>query len=628
VSDVIWLDPAAAAAPIGGKARSLLRLAAAGLPVPPALVVTAELDRDLPGDFEGALAAGLRALDPDPAARFSVRSSAEIEDRGGALGAGIFASRVGVARADVAAAAREVLASARAPGALAYAARRGLEAADLRMAVLIHPYTPGDAAGTAAFDPAAQREPLIELAEGSGGELHAAARAAVEGAARALAAADGAVEIEWVATDDAVRFLQLRPYQAPRPARWSGDAELAALPGGPWRWDAAHNPLPLSPAQAGLVAFVDGRCRLPFRQRVVRGYLFVSRAEAPTAPPPLVDPRQALAGLDDAFEQRAPPANLEEVLTGFAAIYEPLYAVVQPAAVAARAALGELLRAAGRPEAELGALLAGAPSLAAERAARAGDVAAYLALFGDEAPVWDVAVPTYAEDPSPIAHTHPSVAARAPAPPVTPPAWRPVLAAAREAAAVLEDDDVLYARVQAAVRDALLCEGERLRARGVLERADDVFWLPLEDVRRDARGEAPLAPAQAARAVAEARATHARALADPPPLGAPGANAGEGLARGLGASSGRAVGRVHLYPSAAAPAPDAVVIARTLLPTELPLIACAALVVETGGALDHVAAQARERGVPAVVGAAGACAAFRDGERVLVDGDLGLVVRL
>jgi len=76
------------------------------------------------------------------------------------------------------------------------------------------------------------------------------------------------------------------------------------------------------------------------------------------------------------------------------------------------------------------------------------------------------------------------------------------------------------------------------------------------------------------------------------------------------------------------PSPEAVLVASTLLPTELPLISAAALVMETGGALDHVAAQARERGLPAVVGAQGAQAAFREGDLVLVDGDRGIVVAL
>ena len=65
-----------------------------------------------------------------------------------------------------------------------------------------------------------------------------------------------------------------------------------------------------------------------------------------------------------------------------------------------------------------------------------------------------------------------------------------------------------------------------------------------------------------------------------------------------------------------------------MLPTELPLLPAAGLVVETGGVLDHVAAQARERGIPAIVGARGACAAIADGDLVLLDADAGQVIRL
>ncbi|HVU52428.1 MAG TPA: PEP-utilizing enzyme, partial [Polyangia bacterium] len=94
--------------------------------------------------------------------------------------------------------------------------------------------------------------------------------------------------------------------------------------------------------------------------------------------------------------------------------------------------------------------------------------------------------------------------------------------------------------------------------------------------------------------------------------------------------SGRAVGLVHVHDPAAGAAvpPGAVLVARTLLPTELPLVAPAAIVVETGGVLGHVAALARERGLPAIVDAAGAVTAFRAGDRVLVDGDAGLAIRL
>ena len=101
------------------------------------------------------------------------------------------------------------------------------------------------------------------------------------------------------------------------------------------------------------------------------------------------------------------------------------------------------------------------------------------------------------------------------------------------------------------------------------------------------------------------------------------------VVRGLG-TGGRIVGTIHVFRGLCAPppAPGAVLLATTLLPTELPLIQAAALVIVTGGALDHVAAQARERGLPAVVGAKNALDLLADGDQVLVDADAGLVVRL
>jgi phosphohistidine swiveling domain-containing protein len=662
---------------IGGKARSLLRLAAAGAPVPRAFAVTTELFRALraagpplpatladgdalaraqdaaaaltsapwPPAFVDELAAALAALDATPTARFSVRSSATLEDRADAVGAGIFLSRTDVAARDVPAAAREVLGAALAPGALAYVARRGLPTAALEMAVLVHPFTRGDASGTAAFDPARDQAPLIDVT----GAISAAAAATIARVTRDLVARDGASEVEWVATGDEVLFLQLRPYRAPARRPWSGAAQLADAA---WRWDAAHNPLPLSPAHAGLVALVDARCRTGFRQRVVGGYLFAAPAAA--APPPPDDATRALRALTRDAEARlaalgAAP-SLDDALAAFERIYEPLFGVVQPAARAARDALQAFLaaHARGEPVAEL---LRGVPSLATERhrradaiahaadaGARAAAVAAYVARFGDEAPAWDVAAPTYAEDAGPLDR----VGARPPAaeieprdveatfaaalPPHARAEGRRLLAAARAAVAVAEDDDALYARAQAVVRHALLRAGRRLQAANVLARAADVFWLPLEVVR----GRAPLTAAAVTHAIADARAAHAAALADPPPLpdARPAWDDRAMGVRGRGASSGRALGRVHLHDPATPVPPDAILVARTLLPTELPLLAPAALVVETGGPLGHVAAQARERGLPAVVDAAGACAAFRHGDLVFVDGDAGLVIRV
>jgi phosphohistidine swiveling domain-containing protein len=690
---------------LGGKARSLLRLAAAGLPVPEAFAVTSDLfealragapalpaaldpgaltaiagasralaARPWPEGFRQTLTAMLRAVASQPDARFAVRSSASIEDRSDALAAGLFLSRLDVPRDEVPEALRAVLLSALVPGVVAYLARRGLATDGFGFSVLIHRFVAGDASGVAALDPASREPPAIETHTGD----PRAARESLLAALARLAAAHGPVEIEWVATGREVTFLQLRPYRVARQARRAGAAED---PGG-WRWDAAHNPLPLSPAQAGLVALVDQTCRTGFRQRVTDGYLFYSPAAAPDAisgAPPAAAPAgrevatttatEALAALRAVADARlaAPAPTLEEALATFTAIYQPLFGVVQPAARAARNALTAFLRRQGiDPAPHLPALLGAVPSSATERRRharafiQASDATAlaiardlYLEAFGDESPGWEVATPTWREAPQALerrllgprqrglpgeesaAFQAAAIELQAALPPAVRDDWARRLAAARAATAVGEDDDALYARAQAHVRYALLREGARLCGTGVLETAQEIFWLPLDRVRADARGDAALSRAEAAGLVGTARAADAEARANPPTLSDRDLDEATGeasaLIRGQPGAGGTFIGRVRIARDATPLAADSdreVVVARTILPTELPLIAAAALVIETGGPLDHVAAQARERGIPAVVGALGACARLRDGDQVLVDGDAGLVVKL
>jgi rifampicin phosphotransferase len=177
----------------------------------------------------------------------------------------------------------------------------------------------------------------------------------------------------------------------------------------------------------------------------------------------------------------------------------------------------------------------------------------------------------------------------------------------------------------------------RLAARGVIRTAGDVFWLPLELVRNLARGQATASRDETARLADEARHADAAARAAPPSLADAGiSGASAGIVHGRAGAGGACIGRVRLWNPGDRPGPTAadagsepqVIVARTILPTELPLISAAALVVETGGPLDHVAAQARERGIPAVVGAVGAAGAFEDGDRVVVDGDAAVVARI
>ena len=440
---------------LGGKGRSLVRLAAAGLPTPAAVVVTTELfaalrasgpelpptlgapdalaaltraqealaRADWPDGFTDELARALAALDADEVddadLRLAVRLSATIEDDAQGLAPGLFTSRLDVAPADVPEAVRAVLASALAPGVAAYLDGRG-GLGRVGIAVLLHRYVAGDAAGAVAFDPAGLAPPLVEVH--SGGGLGDAARTRLGDAARTLAAAHGAVEVEWVVRGDSVTFLQLRPFRARVRTTWTGAAELDDRA---WRWDAAHNPLPLSPAQAGLVALVDERCRIGMRQQVVGGFLFYtpepnaappsSREETPEPEVGMPAP-EALRTLSEiAAAMLAQPAStLEDALATFTTIYELLYGHVQPAARAARDTLAAFLRTHDLdPTQQLPALLAAVPSAASDRVrcaralaqavtpkARTGALATYLALFGDEGPRWDVAAPTWREAPA------------------------------------------------------------------------------------------------------------------------------------------------------------------------------------------------------------------------------------
>jgi pyruvate,water dikinase len=408
---------------------------------------------------------------------------------------------------------------------------------------------------------------------------------------------------------------------------------------------------------AGLIALVDEGCRIGIRQRVLGQYLFYAPDTRPGPRPVSVEDAPArFAALRAEVESRLvalgdEPA-LQPALELLLAVEEPIFGIIQPALRAARVRLEEFLRQAA-PSAlpALGQLLLGVKSMASERRLRAAELWApksaeerahardrYLELFGDETPVWDVAVPTRREIPealasgedhgpdTPAAVVHEKQTFEQVEKQVAPARrdeWRRLLRSARQAAGLGEDDDWLYARVQAALRRALLRLGKSLSEIGALSDAGDVFFLPLPLVRALAAGAPP--PAALAIQAVAGRAAWDAACCDPPP--APAA-LDTVSCRGVG-TGGRALGRVVLHrPGRPLPTPGQILLAPTLLPSELPLLVAAALVTETGGPLDHVATQARERRLPAVVGAAGACRLFREGDLVLVDADRGLVVRL
>jgi pyruvate,water dikinase len=440
---------------------------------------------------------------------------------------------------------------------------------------------------------------------------------------------------------------------------------------GDWRLDAEHNPRPLSAAQAGLVELAS-ELGVGARQRVLASWLYVERG-APRGLTPI--PLQQLASRFAADVRPDCEARLADVedrgelepaLDAFAHVYRRYTGEVAPSLARARGELDQFLRVSLRePLAAHGALLAGLGGATVEKdqllwrigraeSERGALEAEYAQRFGACAPAWDVAVPTDGETPERVRAAAERLAVlRAPAElhaeavraadeaghallerldRMARRAFKALWSLARETLPIAEDDDLLFFRAQRAVRRALLAAGARLG----LDDASDVFELPLALVRT--KSPPPVEDLRAQ--VVSGRAARLAAARVEPPIaidaGRPRHAAPPALdvLRGH-ATSGRARGRAFVLRSTevgadAPPAlPDgAVLIAPAILPSLAYLLPGArALVTDHGGATSHGATLAREYGVPAVLGCAGATR-LPDGADLYVDGAAGRVYRL
>ena len=199
------------------------------------------------------------------------------------------------------------------------------------------------------------------------------------------------------------------------------------------------------------------------------------------------------------------------------------------------------------------------------------------------------------------------------------------------------------------VRLALLALGRQLAYHGVIDQAEDVFFLHLDEVRKLLSG----ATIDAHTVVTERRASFEAARLDVPPpfLGQPPAGPPpdnpitRAQARFFGSAppTTDAPGKLRGYPGSrgqiTAPAFVAlsldeatsipaghVLVAVTTTPSWTPLFGVAsAIVTETGGPLSHCAIVAREYRLPAVVGVPGATSRIRTGQEIHVDGATGEV---
>jgi len=186
----------------------------------------------------------------------------------------------------------------------------------------------------------------------------------------------------------------------------------------------------------------------------------------------------------------------------------------------------------------------------------------------------------------------------------------------------------------AAVRRELQAVGDELARRGTIAASDDIFFLDLVEAR-DALKGGGLHDLVAQRRQAyetELRRRHVpRVLLSDgtePEAEALATGGGDGALVGTAASAGvvTAVARVILEPVGAHLEPGEILVAPSTDPGWTPLFLTAGgLVMEMGGANSHGAVVAREYGIPAVVGVAGATQRIQTGQRITVDGTAGLV---
>lgn len=624
---------------LGGKAGWLARLCRAGLPVPDGVVIVPAAAAEA-----GEIAAAAVRLEP-----LAVRSSASIEDRAGGSAAGIFASRIGVAASEAGAAIAAVRASAATPLAAAYARRHG---GGLEVAVILQRFVPGRRV-TVYTRPPGKPDAGEAWIEATGAPLRRVGRddddplLALALAAERAIGAEGGADVELIADRDRLWIVQARPIVHP-PARTPRLVPPPALfrfsddtPGVVWSRDVTHNPEPLSPAQAGLVDAVVAAGAAPWRLAIAAGYLY--HAGGP-APGPAVDAAELLVRfealalrMEDALA--VTPTSVAEAVAAYVAFYRIYAGEVTPLVERARRVLPDIVGDA--LAARLVPRRAGALDAAIVATARDDlDEEDLLCIAADYAPAWDVAAPTFGEQPEivrdAVARVRAAIGELAPAAPepIAPVAARlgrpadelaAAAAIAAVAAAIAEEDDAYFARAQAMVRHALLAAG---RAAG-LDDPEDACWVALgeldDPVRVRARAGAARAAAERARAWAMPLTVIDGAARDP--VASPDGDEHHGA--GSGPTVTGVVHRIAELAHAARVPPGAIVLVSTVTPAlALVLAGARAIVSAHGGILDHGAAIARELGVPCVVGCASAWEALRDGELVEVSGDLGTVRRL
>ncbi|RBQ20408.1 phosphoenolpyruvate synthase [Spongiactinospora rosea] len=206
--------------------------------------------------------------------------------------------------------------------------------------------------------------------------------------------------------------------------------------------------------------------------------------------------------------------------------------------------------------------------------------------------------------------------------------------AARAGMAFREDTHFYFTKPLPVLRRALLEIGRRLCEVGVLDDAEEVFHLRLEELEEIAdpqvlKGAAGGRLRSAVRARAARRAELAGVPLLDPALIHPPRDHGDALVSGTPAGGGSATGPVRIVREPAEfgrLAGGDVLVCPYTNPSWTPLFQrAAAVVVDSGSAASHAAIVAREYGIPAVMGTGRGTAVLKDGQLVTVDGRTGRV---
>jgi phosphohistidine swiveling domain-containing protein len=194
-------------------------------------------------------------------------------------------------------------------------------------------------------------------------------------------------------------------------------------------------------------------------------------------------------------------------------------------------------------------------------------------------------------------------------------------------------------RLTLPLRRALKELGSRLVSAGVLDQAEEVYFIPFQDLDQAIRAADPdaLRPLRALAATNKAAYT---AAVERTPEWEYGSSTGaaeqtaageaDGAITGTPGSPGEVEGEVFVVhsPEDFSSFPEgAILVARTTNPAWTALFYQASgVITESGGALSHGAVTARELGLPAVMAVRNATSRFTNGQRVRVNGSRGSIV--